>query len=107
MCGAFEILPGRPATQNPFPPPRTPSHPWAATVHGPPGPLPTRRHGSFMAPGRSRRNKIQVVSKVTDWGGGSPLTAGLSWEAPGGRNSWGRFERKILAARRLCSCCGF
>lgn len=42
-------------------------------IHGPPGPLPTLRQGSFMAPGRSRRNKIQVVSKVTDCEGPGAL----------------------------------
>lgn len=49
---------------------------------GPPGPLPARRQGSFMVPGRSRRNKIQAVSQVTDWGGGSPdsrAQLGDSW----------------------------
>lgn len=49
----------------------------------PPGSLPTDRHGILMSPGSSKRNKIQVVSKMTDCEGakGPPLTAGLSWEA--------------------------
>lgn len=71
MCGECEILPGCPAAQNPFPPPPRPLAPRA--IHGPPGLLPTHRQGSFMAPGRSRRNKIQLVSKVADCEGPGAL----------------------------------
>ena len=91
------------AQQLRVPPPRLPppSLPGADAVQGPGGPLPTRRQGSFMGPGGSRRNQIQVVSKVTDCEGpgGPPLTAGLRWEAPGGQNRWGEAERDPLAGR--------
>lgn len=61
----------------------TPPIPGADGKLAPPGSLPTDRHGVFMSPGSSNRNKIQVVSKMTDCEGakGPPLTAGLSWEA--------------------------
>lgn len=66
MCGEPETLPGCQQLRIPSPHLPAPSHPGTDAVHGLPGPLPTHRQGSYMAPGGSRRNKIQVVSKVTD-----------------------------------------
>ena len=50
-----------------------PSHPGADAVRGPPGSLPTHRQGGFRAPGSSRRDKIQVVSRMTDCEGPGAL----------------------------------
>lgn len=69
----------------------TPPSPGADGKHGLPGSMPADRHGILMSPGSSERNKIQVVSKMTDCEGakGPPLTAGLGWEALESRTDGG------------------
>lgn len=72
----------------------TPPNPGADGKRGPPGSLPTDRHGILMSTGSLKRNKIQVVSKMTDCEGakGPPLMAGLSWEALESRTDGGRLR---------------
>lgn len=62
---------GAPQLRTPLP--HLPTSLALRAIRGPPGPLPTLRQGSYMAPGRSRRNKIHVVSKVTDCEGPGAL----------------------------------
>ena len=89
-----------------FPPLPTPqlrcwSGSWA------PGPPPTDRQRSSMAPGSSSRNRIQAVSEMTGCEGPGPaLGSRLCWEAPGAKQM-GMSGRGSPAVWRLPFCCGF
>lgn len=69
--------------------------PGAKGIHGPSGLLPTDRQTIFMAPGCSTRNKIQVVSKMTDCEGAEvpPPDSRAQLGGPREHSRWGKSER--------------
>lgn len=94
MPGEIDIQLGCSTTQTPVLHPSYPfSHPTQVLVVGMDllAHCPQTRRSILMAPGSSRGNKIQVVSKMTDCEGDKapPLKAGLSWEAPESRTDGG------------------